>query len=422
MDPGQPMKYDSPMKVWVKLLIGSVLGLFLGFLLPQDNQSIVGWLAWFEGIAIRMGRYTAVPALVFSMAIGIYELRQDGGFWGMILRSFLMMAVSSVFVITLGIVATLLFPPGRIPILIEEQVEAVSLGIPEGIMELFPSNMFTALATDGVYLFPVYIFAFFLSIGLSYDRNYSRQVVSLVDSLSRIFYHIVALFSEILAPVLIALSAYWAVQYRGIFQAGVFRDLILLLGVFSVILAFGIFPLFLYFIKPKTNPWAVLYGSLGPAIAAFFSGDINFTLPVLLRNTKENLGVRRRANTVSLPLLVTFGRAGSAMVAAVAFIVIIKSYSSLGITVADVFSIGLRALIISFLLARHPGDGAYIALAVLSLGYGRGFEAGYLILKPLAFYLIAIGTFLDVMISSFAAFALAKLSGFQEEKSIRHFI
>lgn len=422
MDPVRPMKYDSPMKVWVKLLIGSVLGLLLGFLLPRDNQFILEWLAWVEGIAVRIGRYTAVPVLFFSMTIGIYELRRDGGFWGMIARSFLIMAVSSVFVIAVGIAATLLFPPGRIPILIEEQVEAISLGIPEGIVELFPSNMFTALMTDGVYLFPVYIFAFFLGIGLSYDRSYSKQVISLVDSLSRIFYHIVALFSEILAPVLIALSAYWAVRYRGVVQAGVFRDLILLLGGSGAILALGIFPLFLYFIKPGINPWAVLYGSLGPAIAAFFSGDINFTLPVLLRHTRENLGVRRRANAVSLPLLVTFGRAGSAMVAVAAFIVIIKSYSSLGISAADVVLIGLRALFISFFLARHPGDGAYTALAVLSLGYGRDFEAGYLILKPLAFYLIAVGTFLDVMIASFAAFVLAKISGFREEKSVRHFI
>jgi Na+/H+-dicarboxylate symporter len=189
-----------------------------------------------------------------------------------------------------------------------------------------------------------------------------------------------------------------------------------------VILGFGILPLFLYLLRPKINPWAQLYGSLGPAIAAFFSGDINFTIPMLLRHVRENLGARRRANAVTVTLFTTFGRAGSAMVAAIAFIVIIKSYSSLGVTMADVVSIGLRAFAISFLLARHPGDGAYTALAVLCMGYGRGFEAGYLILKPLAFYLIAVGTFLDVMLTSFATFAVAKTSGFQEEKSIRHFI
>ena len=88
----------------------------------------------------------------------------------------------------------------------------------------------------------------------------------------------------------------------------------------------------------------------------------------------------------------------------------------------DIFIIAGRALLISFLLAGRPGDGAYIALAVLCLGYGRGFEAGYLILKPLAFYLIAVGTFLDVMICSISSFALSRISGFQEDKDLRSFI
>jgi hypothetical protein len=33
------------------------------------------------------------------------------------------------------------------------------------------------------------------------------------------------------------------------------------------------------------------------------------------------------------------------------------------------------------------------------------------------FYLIAIGTFLDAMIASFASYACARMSGFVEEKS-----
>jgi Na+/H+-dicarboxylate symporter len=141
-----------------------------------------------------------------------------------------------------------------------------------------------------------------------------------------------------------------------------------------------------------------------------------------MRHVKENLGVRRRVNAVTLSLFSVFGRAGSAMAAAAAFIVIVNSYSSLGITAADVFSIGVRAWVISFLLIRHPGDGAYAALAVLCLDYGRGYEAGYLNLRPLAFYLIAVGTFLDVMIASFASCAIAGMGGFLEKKSPRHFI
>jgi Na+/H+-dicarboxylate symporter len=410
------------MKIWLKLLIGSLLGMLLGFLLPYENQTILSGLAWIEDLALRIGRYAAVPVIIFSLTVAVYELRQDGHFWPLILRVFLVMIGIGVFVIALGIVVILVFPPARIPILIEEQMSAVSLGVKENILELFPSNMFASLVNESGYLLPVYIFAFFLGMGLSYDRNYTKPVISLADSLSRIFYYVASFFSEIIGFIMILLAAYWAIRYHGALRAAVFRDLILVLGIFSVVLGFGILPLFLYFLGPKTNPWARLYGSLGSALAAFFSGDINFTIPLIFRHVKENLGVRRRCNTITVTLFTIFGRAGSAMVAAMAFIVIIKSYSSLGVGMRDIFAIGGQAFLISFCLARHPGDGAYIALAVLCTGFGRTFEAGYLILKPLGFYLIAVGTFLDVMIASFASFALAKMSGFQDEKDIRHFI
>ena len=409
------------MKVWLKLLAGAVLGLLIGFFLPFDNQITKG-IAWFCELAILVGRYCLAPILVFSLTIAVYELRQDGQFWGLLFKTLLVIVLSSAFVIGAGILVTLVFPPARIPILIEEQAEAITLNTADNVLKLFPSNMFAAVFNDGIFLLPICIFAFFLGMGLSYDRNYTKPVISMVDSLSRIFYHIAAFFSEILGIVMIVLSAYWAIQFGSVLKADVFRDLIMLLGISSAVLGFGILPLFLYLVRPKANPWVILYGSLSQALAAFFSGDINFTLPVLFRHVKENLGTRRRSNSVTIALFATFGRAGSAMVAAMAFIVIINSYSSLGITMRDIFIIAGRALLISFLLPGHPGNGAYIALAVLCLGYGRGFEAGYLILKPLAFYLIAVGTFLDVMICNIASYGISRVSGFQEDKDIGHFI
>ncbi|MDR2479857.1 MAG: cation:dicarboxylase symporter family transporter [Treponema sp.] len=410
------------MKVWVKLLIGSILGIVLGFLLPVENQRIMAALMWLEKLALGIGRYAVIPVLVFSLTIAVYELRQDEQFWPLVFKNVLLIAGSSLFVIVAGVLATLIVSPARIPILIEEQLEQISLNTALNISDLFPSNMLSVLAGDGVYLFPVCVFAFFLGMGLSYDRNYTKPVIALADSLSRIFYHVASFFSEILGFIMIVLACYWAVRFHQVLRAGVFHDLIILLGVFSVVLGFGILPLFLYILKPKTNPWSILYGSLGPALAGFFSGDINFSLPVLLRHSKENFGARRRSNAVSLTLFTAFCRGGSAMVAAMAFIVIIKSYSSLVIAPLDVLSICVRALGISFLLARHPGGGAYAALAVICFSYGRGFEASYLILKPLAFYLAAAGTFIDVMITSFATYTVARLSGFVEEKNVTHFI
>jgi len=410
------------MKVWVKFLIGSILGMTIGFLLPH-TEGVFGVLMWLEKLALGIGRYAVIPVLVFSLTIAVFELRMDDQFWPMVLKNVIVIIAAAVFVIFSGIIITSIFAPERIPIETVGQIEVLTLNVADNIIDIFPSNMFAVLAGSGVYLFPVCIFAFFLGIGLSYDKNYSKPVISLIDSLSRIFYHVASFFSEILGFVLIFLAAFWAARYSGVLQQKAYKDLMWMLGIFSVVLCFGILPLFLYFLKPKVNPWRVLYGFLGPAITAFFSGDVNFTIPVLMRHTKENFGIRRRSSALSLALFSTFCRCGSAMVAAAAFIVIIKSYSYLKISPADLFMIGLHALIISFVLARHPGEGAYIALAALCMSYAGGeYRAGYLILKPLAFYLIAVGTFIDVMLNAFGTYVLARSNGFVAEKNLVHFI
>ncbi|MDR0323112.1 MAG: dicarboxylate/amino acid:cation symporter [Treponema sp.] len=411
------------MKVWVKLLIGAFLGMTIGFLLPAGSPGVISVLQWMEKLALGIGRYAVIPVLVFSLTIAVYELRMDDQFWKMLLKNILVIIGASVFVIFFGIMVTMIFSPDRIPIETVEQLETLSLHPAANILEIFPSNMLSVLAGDGVYLLPACVFAFFLGVGLNYDKNYSKQIISIVDSLSRIFYHIASFFSEILGFIMIVLSAYWAVRLGGIIQAKVYKDLVILLGIFSIVLCFGIMPLFLYLLKPKVNPWLVLYGFLGPALAAFFSGDINFSIPVLQRHTKENFGIRRRSSALSMALFTTFCRCGSAMVAAIAFIVIIKSYSYLRIGSIELLSIGMYALVISFLLAKHPGDGAYIALAALCLSYGGGeYRAGYLILKPLAFYLVAVGTFIDIMLQAFGSYILARTNGHTEEKNLVHFI
>jgi Na+/H+-dicarboxylate symporter len=422
------------MKGWFKLFVGAFLGLLAGFLLPQDNQSIYDALSWLEQLALQIGRYSLVPVLAFSLMIAVYEVRQEHRMWKLVFQSIGIIVVSSLFIIGLGILVTIIFSPARIPILIEGQKESISLDIGKTILELFPSNMFTALAgggiletstagnSSGVYLLPIWLFATFFGAAFSYDRVHSKSIISLVDSLSRIFYYLLTFFSEILGIVFIFLGAFWAVRFHKVLNAAVFKELMILLGIYGIILCFVILPLFLYMFKPKVNPWKQLYGALGPAIAGFFSGDIHFTLPLLIRHAKENHGVQRRANAIALALFSSFGRAGSSAVAAMSLIVIIKSYSSLGLSAVDLITILLFAWLVSFLLPRHSINGAYVALAVLCSWYEKGFEAGYLILKPIAFYLGSIATLIDVVVMSLSTYVIGKLNGYQEEQETRHFI
>jgi Na+/H+-dicarboxylate symporter len=410
------------MKVWVKLLIGAVLGVILGIFLPQNVPLAGRIIETAHVIALNIGRYTAMPLLFFALVIGIYELRSAGKFWPLVGRTFLIMIITSVFVISLGIAVTFIFPPERVPIILEDQANAIGLDAELFFLNLFPSNMLNLITSESLFIFPPMICAYFFAIGLTFGNHHSKLLITITDSLSRMFFHIAAFFSEILGIVIISVSAYWAVRYRAVIDHGPFKSIIFLLLVFCLILGLLILPALLYLLRKKQNPWIFLYGTLAPAIASFFSGDINFCLPVLMHTAKANLGIKRRSASVTVTLFTTFGRSGSAMVASIALIVIVKSYSSLGISLIDIASIVIHAFALTFLLGRHGSSAAFVCLAALCSTYERGFENGYLILKPIAFFLIALGTFLDVMIAALGSFIVAKLSGFKEDRALSSFV
>jgi Na+/H+-dicarboxylate symporter len=412
------------MKLWIKFFLGAVLGLVLGCLLPLGSGSaaVVNVLAWLAQLAVRMGRYAVPPLMLFALILAFYQLRQERRFLGYLLRAFILLVCLSVAIMALGLLVILVFPPPRIPIRIETQTAAVNLDIKSLVDGLVPSNMLSILVSNGVYLLPLGVLALIVAAGLFYNQASNKSIVNLIDSLARVFYHVINLIQEILGPVMIMLAAYWAVCYRSQLAAGAYGGLILLLLIFGLVLVFGLFPALLLLLG-RVHPWRQAYALLSAGFAAFFSGDVNFSLAALFPLCRENMSVNRKANAPSLLLFSVFCRCGSGLVAAIAFIVAIKSYSSLEITLAEALSIGLRALLVSFLLAGHPGDGAWTALAVIAASYGRGFESAYLILKPLSFFLISMGTFIDVMLAGYANFALATMTGnIEDEKSIKQFI
>jgi len=123
-----------------------------------------------------------------------------------------------------------------------------------------------------------------------------------------------------------------------------------------------------------------------------------------------------------MPIFTIFGRAGTALTVTVSFIVILKSYSSLGIAAVDMLWLMGIAILLSFFLGRFPSGGAYIALATVCALYGRGFEAGYLILKPAAFFICSIAAATDALSAVVGTFVIAKRWDMVNHRDLRFFI
>ena len=394
------------MKIWIKILIGSILGVALGILLP-GTEVAMELFSYISHLFIRIGRYVVFPLVFFALIAGTYELKREKKIFRVYGRTVLYLLLATALLIVVGMVTVLLFSPDRIPIIVEQEAAFQLPGLKETLLGLFPENLFQALVGSGSILLPVVFFAFLLGVNLTFDLRITTPVVQLTDSLNRIFYHINSLLCELFGLAMIAISAYFIMTVKR-YELALFKQILIIIGIDTALVVFAIYPLLLYLLGGRQNPYKWLYAVLAPVLTAFFSGDNYLSLTMLAKHGKENLGVPRRVGSAVYPLLVIFGRSGTAMVAGATFLLVLKSYSSLEITFVQVLWTLLFTLLISLTLGTVPGLGAYVALSTLCALYGGGLQEGYLILRPVAPLLISFGVLLDVLSSAFISLLVAR--------------
>jgi Na+/H+-dicarboxylate symporter len=400
-------------KIWIKILIGSILGILLGFFLPGTEKAME-LFSFVNRLFIQIGRYVVFPLVFFALAAGTYELKREKRIFRVYGRTIIYLLLATALLVIVGMVTVLVFSPERIPIIVEQE-QAIQLpGFKETLLGLFPENLFQVLVGPGNIMLPLVLFAFLLGVNLTFDLRITSPVVQLTDSLNRIFYHINSLLCELFGLAMIVISAYFIMTVKQ-FELTLFKQILIIIGIDAALIIFAVYPALLYFLGGRQNPYKWLYAVIAPALTAFFSGDNYLSIVMLAKHGKENLGVPRRVGSAVYPLFAIFGRTGTALVASATFLLVLKSYSSLEITFAQVLWTLLFSLLISLTLGTVPGLGAYVALSTLCGLYGRGLQEGYLILRPIAPLLISFGVLLDVLTSAFVSLLVAKHEQISQE-------
>jgi Na+/H+-dicarboxylate symporter len=408
------------MKIWMKYLVAALIGLALALAIPLKDAAFASALGFLFDISIRIGRYALLPLVRFSVPVAVFEQNEDGEFWRCLGRTMavLLIAVAALSVVG-ALVAAAVNPAHIHPT--ETGEGSAAPGIKELLFGIFPDSPFAVLGS-GQFLLPAFFLALLLGLSFSHDRQATRPVVQLFDSLSRVFYQINAFFVEFLGILIIATTARNVLELRPTAKFAAFGPLLLIVGIEALFVALVALPAALWFFGGKKNPYRVLYGLLAPSLAAFVSGDLYFSLGSLMKHSKESLGVRRRSNALDIPLAAIFGRAGTALVTSTAFIVVLYSFSQLGVSAASLLWIVVFAPLAAILASSSPDKGAIGALMSLCALYGKGIENGFLYIVPAAIPLVAIGSFLDALWAGCASILLARRSGLAQEKESRFFI
>lgn len=410
------------MKIWLKYLIGIALGIISAFVIPVDSPTAQSVLNFISDLVIRFGRYIIIPLLFFSVATSIYKLREENQLLKTSIWTFSTIIISSLGLTLLGIISALLIKLPRIPITVEKINEASQFNWQTLLTKLFPYSALETLL-DGSYLLPCFIFAGLVGGAAASDKNDSKVAFSLFESLSKVFYTVLAFVIDILCVGMVAIMARWTINLRHIFELKVYNYLILVLFVDFVLITFVIYPIILRTLCHDHHPFKVIYASIAPLMVAFFSGDTNLTLGLNMHHGKENLGIRRRVNSVSFPLFAIFGRGGSALVQSICFVLIMRSYSYLGITILDVLWITGISFALSFALAEIPSGGPFFAITIMCSLYGRGFETGYLLLRNVAPIICAFAAAIDCITAIVGSYIVAVKNKMLEPiQSVKKFV
>lgn len=409
------------MKLWIKYLLGIIVGVLAAIILPVTSPFVSTFISNAFEFVVRFGRFMLLPLLFFAISTGVFKLRSTKMLAKISLWTISVIVVTSLILTILGTITALSIKLAPIPIPNEKATSAVIIPIRDMFMSIFPYSGFSSL-TESAFLFPVFIFAGFAGAGCVTDQTSSKPIIVLFESASRLCYSIMSFFTEFLSIGMIAVMSFWCVNAFPVFKSGIFNPLFLLLGVDFILVSFLIYPLILRFFCNDKRPFRVIYASICPILVSFFSGDENFSLVLNLRHGKESLGIRHRVNDITYPLFSIFSRSGTALVLTICFVVILRSYSKLGLTVSDVFWISATSFALSFILGAIPQGGTFVALTVMCSFYGRGFDQGYLLLKSASPILCSFACALDTVCAMYGCYIIAVKTKTIEHMDIKHYI
>ena len=402
------------MKIWLKLLIGTSVGILAGIFFPE-TWSDLKIIEQLSSLAINIGRYALFPLVFFTVVTGIHTLVQKKKVLGLMSRTVIYMIIVSAVLAIFGTVSVLLISPERIPVFIEESARVSQQGFYNTLLTIFPRNFFSAILQNGDQILPVFIMAVLIGFNMNFDKVVTRAAVQLFESVSAIFYHINSFIIELMGFFMVPMAWYITEQIINTSEIELFRQMLFAITADVLIIIFIIYPVILYFITGRKNPYKWIYAALAPSIAAIASGDSLFCLGLQIKNSSENMGGRKETGSVSLPLLAVFGKAGTAMITGVSFIVILKSYSSLGLNLSGVIWVSAFAFLSSFIVGPFPGTGVFVAVSLLCGIYGRGIEEGYLILKPVLPILFSVSVMIDTLTNSLISMVVSRNTGLYEE-------
>ncbi len=366
-------------RLWLKVIIGLVLGAGLGILLnpsaeiisEEHSLRLADWLDLPGQIFMRLVQMIMIPLVFTSIITGIVSNTSENlKTFG--LRLLLYFIFTTSIAIMIGLVITLILKPGEyifalggFPNSGEDQVvpsEQTNLieNIPNAISNLIPNNPLESILTGE--MLGVVIFTIIIGVAITQlQQETARPIIRFSEAVQKICMIIVS-WAMILVPYAVfgLIAALLSRTSIEIFFGLGYYMIVVILGLILLVA----FYLIIALVITKQNPFKFLKAIQEPQLLAFSTASSAAVMPLSMKTADEKLGVSSNISDFVIPIGATINMDGTALFQCITTLFMAQAYG-IELTVLNLLLINFTIVAASIGTPAIPGGGVIILTSVL---------------------------------------------------------
>lgn len=304
-----------------------------------------------------------VPLVFVSLVCGTAVLDDIRRLGRMGLKTVGLYLFTTAVAISLALVAALMVKPGAGFELAggEEYAPEKAPSLVQVVIDVFPRNPIQAMAEG--HMLQIIVFAILFGVAMSLAGEAGRRLLAVFEDLNTVIMRLVWIIMEIAPYGVFALIARTFALQGFDAVAPLLKYFLLVLAVLFLH-AMVTYPLMLKMLS-GLSPRVFLRKMREVQVFAFSTASSGATLPVTLRITRDELGVKPSVGSFTVPLGATINMDGTAIMQGVATVFIAQAYA-IDLTMTDYLMVILTATLASIGTAGVPGVGLVMLAMVLN--------------------------------------------------------
>lgn len=366
-------------RLWLKVIIGLVLGAGLGvflnpatgFISEEFSLKLAAWLDLPGQIFMRLVQMIMIPLIFTSILTGIISNTSENlKTFG--LRLLLYFVFTTLVSVLIGLVITLIMKPGKyiyslggFPNSSESQNTPIedtnlSTSIPDAIANLIPNNPLESILTGE--MLGVVIFTILIGVAITQlTEKTATPIIRISEAIQKICMIVVSWAMAIVPYAVFGLIA--ALTSR----TGI--DIFLGLGYYMSVILIGLLVLLLFYlllvaVVAKKNPLKFLKAIREPQLLAFSTASSAAVMPLSMKTADEKLGISSNISDFVIPVGATVNMDGTAMFQCATTLFMAQAYG-IDLSLINLILITVTVVAASIGTPAIPGGGVIILASVL---------------------------------------------------------